>query len=101
MGGSSYGEIQVPQKPLSLNWKMIAFSIITMFSLNNIVLADSALNEILSSGTLKAGTTGDFNPFSTRDPATNTFKGYDIDIMSELAKDMGVEIEFVPVEIEF
>tara|TARA_B100001173_G_C15908459_1_gene513053 strand:- start:35 stop:808 length:774 start_codon:yes stop_codon:yes gene_type:complete len=78
--------------------KIIAFSIITMFSLNNFVMAESALNEILSTGTLKAGTTGDFNPFSTRDPATNKYKGYDIDIMSELAKDMGVEIEFVPTD---
>ena len=61
-------------------------------------MAESALNEILSTGTLKAGTTGDFNPFSTRDPATNKYKGYDIDIMSELAKDIGVEIEFVPTD---
>ena len=66
--------------------------------MSNITLADSVLNEILSSGKLKAGTTGDFNPFSVRDTATNKYKGYDIDIMSELAKDMGVEIEFVPTD---
>ena len=60
--------------------------------------AESALNQILSSGKLKAGTTGDFNPFTVRDPATNKYKGYDIDIMSELAKDLGVEIEFVPTD---
>ncbi len=36
--------------------------------------ANSVLNEILSSGKLKAGTTGDFNPFSTRDPATNKYQ---------------------------
>ena len=78
--------------------KILAFSIITLLSFNNFAAAESALNEILSSGKLKAGTTGDFNPFSTRDPATNTDKGYDIDIMTELAKDMGVEIEFVPTD---
>ena len=78
--------------------KVLAFSMITMLSLNSIVLADSALNEILSSGKLKAGTTGDFNPFSIRDAATNKYKGYDIDIMTELANDMGVEIEFVPTD---
>ena len=33
-----------------------------------------------------------------RDTATNKYKGYDIDIMSELAKDMGVDIEFVPTD---
>ena len=78
--------------------KLFTATFIAFFSLSNITLADSVLNEILSSGKLKAGTTGDFNPFSVRDTATNKYKGYDIDIMSELAKDMGVEIEFVPTD---
>ena len=78
--------------------KLFTATFIAIFSLSNITLADSVLNEILSSGKLKAGTTGDFNPFSVRDTATNKYKGYDIDIMSELAKDMGVEIEFVPTD---
>ncbi len=60
--------------------------------------AQSALNDILSSGTLKVGTTGDWNPMSVRDPATNSYKGYDIDIMTELAKDLGVELELVPTD---
>lgn len=58
----------------------------------------SALNEILDSGTLKVGTTGDWNPMSLRDPATNGYKGFDIDIMNELAKDLGVKLEFVPTD---
>ena len=78
--------------------KIITISFLAIFGLNNGASAQSALNEILSSGTLKAGTTGDFNPFSVRDPATNKYKGYDIDIMTELANDMGVEIEFVPTD---
>jgi cyclohexadienyl dehydratase len=78
--------------------KILAFSAFALLSVNSIALSASALNEILSSGKLKAGTTGDFNPFSTRDPATNKYKGYDIDIMTELAKDLGVEIEFVPTD---
>lgn len=61
-------------------------------------IAQSALNEILDSGTLKVGTTGDWNPMSVRDPATNSYKGYDIDVMNELAKDLGVEVEFVPTD---
>lgn len=60
--------------------------------------AQSALNQILDSGVLKVGTTGDWNPMSVRDPATNSYKGFDIDVMSELAKDMGVEVEFVPTD---
>jgi len=60
--------------------------------------AESALDEILSSGTLKVGTTGDWNPMTVRDPATNSYKGFDIDVMTELAKDLGVELEFVPTD---
>jgi cyclohexadienyl dehydratase len=60
--------------------------------------AQSALNQILDGGVLKVGTTGDWNPMTVKDPATNTYKGYDIDIMTELAKDMGVEVEFVPTD---
>ncbi|SFR40414.1 transporter substrate-binding domain-containing protein [Litoreibacter janthinus] len=61
-------------------------------------VAQSALNEILDGGVMKVGTTGDWNPMSVRDPATNSYKGYDIDIMTELAKDLGVEVEFVPTD---
>ncbi|MGB0866797.1 MAG: transporter substrate-binding domain-containing protein, partial [Granulosicoccaceae bacterium] len=58
----------------------------------------SRLNEILDSGTLKVGTTGDWNPMSIKDPRTNSYKGFDIDLMTELAKDLGVELEFVPTD---
>ncbi len=60
--------------------------------------AQSALNEILSGGVLKVGTTGDWNPMSVRDPATNSYKGFDVDVMTELAKDLEVELEFVPTD---
>ena len=61
-------------------------------------LAQSALNDILDNGVLKVGTTGDWNPMTLRDPATNSYKGFDIDVMTELAKDLGVEVEFVPTD---
>lgn len=60
--------------------------------------AQSALNEILDTGVLKFGTTGDWNPMSVRDPATNSFVGFDIDMAKELAADLGVEVEFVPTD---
>ncbi|MDK3074898.1 transporter substrate-binding domain-containing protein [Sedimentitalea sp. JM2-8] len=60
--------------------------------------AQSALNEILDDGVLKVGTTGDWNPMSLRDPATNSYKGFDIDVMTELANDLGVTVEFVPAD---
>ena len=64
------------------------------FSLN----AESKLSQILSSGELKVGTTGDWDPMTMKDPATNKYKGFDIDVMNELAKDMGVKVTFVPTE---
>ena len=60
--------------------------------------AESNLDKILSSGVLKVGTTGDWDPMTMKDPATNKYKGFDIDVMNELAKDMGVKVEFVPAE---
>ena len=60
--------------------------------------ADSVLIDILSSGKLKVGTTGDWDPMTMKDPATNTYKGYDIDVVTELAKDLEVELEFVPTD---
>ena len=64
------------------------------FSVN----AESKLNQILASGELKVGTTGDWDPMTMKDPATNKYKGFDIDVMNQLAKDMGVKITFVPTE---
>jgi cyclohexadienyl dehydratase len=58
----------------------------------------SHLNQILERGTLRVGTTGDFNPMSIRDPASNSFKGYEIDAAEQLAKDLGVKLEVVPTD---
>ena len=60
--------------------------------------ADSALNKILDSGTLRVGTTGDFNPMSFKDPGSDEYKGHQIDAAKQLAADLGVEVEFVPTE---
>jgi cyclohexadienyl dehydratase len=70
----------------------------TIFLANTSAMAQSALNDILSNGVLKVGTTGDWNPMSVKDPASNSYKGYDIDIMTELAKDLGVRLEMVPTD---
>ena len=58
----------------------------------------SRLAQILERGTLRVGTTGDFNPMSIKDTATNTYTGFDIEAMNQLAADMGVKIEYVPAE---
>ncbi|WP_200798524.1 transporter substrate-binding domain-containing protein [Pseudovibrio sp. Tun.PSC04-5.I4] len=68
------------------------------FLFSGSAFAQSALHEILDSGELKVGTTGDWNPMSVRDPASNGYKGYDIDIMNELANDLGVKLVFIPTD---
>ena len=60
--------------------------------------AQSALQEIIDGGVLKVGTTGDWNPMTMKDTANDTYTGYDIDVMAELAKDLGVEVEFVATD---
>lgn len=60
--------------------------------------AQSALNDILNNGVLKVGTTGDWNPMTMKDITNNTYTGYDIDVMTALAADLGVEVEFVPTD---
>ena len=76
--------------------KLIYLAIFALLPFN--LNAESNLDKILSSGVLKVGTTGDWDPMTIKDPATNKYKGFDIDVMNELAKDMGVKIEFVPAE---
>ena len=60
--------------------------------------AQSALQDILNNGVLKVGTTGDWNPMTMKDAATDSYTGYDIDVMTALAADLGVEVEFVPTD---
>ena len=71
-------------------------------SLNHVVSAQSVpasrLDIILKEGVLKVGSTGDYNPMSFRDPNTKELSGHQIDAARELAKDMGVKVEFVATD---
>src|SRR6516165_8880147 len=58
----------------------------------------SHLNRILDTGTMRVGTTGDFPPITSRDPETKNYVGYDIDAAAELAKDLGVKLQFVQAD---
>ena len=60
--------------------------------------AESRLQKVLKSGELRVGTTGDWDPMSMKDPATNTYTGYDIDVMKALAKDLGVKLQLVATD---
>ena len=75
----------------------IIFILFFAVFLNN-ANADSILQKVLNNNELRVGTTGDWDPMSMKDPATNKYKGFDIDVMNELAKDMGVKVKFVPTD---
>ena len=53
------------------------------------------LDQIVHRGVLRIGTTGDYKPFTFRDPSTGKFEGFDIDQGESLARAMGVTAEFV------
>ena len=76
--------------------KIIA--LISLLIFTTVANADSRLQTIQKNGELRVGTTGDWDPMSMKDPATNKYKGFDIDVMNELAKDMGVKVKFVPTD---
>ena len=71
---------------------------ITLISIAICARAEGVLQDVLSNGVLKVGTTGDWNPMTMKDPATNGYAGYDIDVMNELAKDLDVKLEFIPTD---
>ena len=73
-------------------------ALITLLIMTTAANAESKLQTIKKNGELRVGTTGDWDPMSMKDPATNKYKGFDIDVMRELAKDMGVKVKFVPAE---
>jgi cyclohexadienyl dehydratase len=53
------------------------------------------LNRIRAAGVLRVGTTGDYTPFSLKQP-DGSYQGADIDMAHDLAGRLGVGIEFIP-----
>jgi cyclohexadienyl dehydratase len=54
------------------------------------------VEEIRSRGVLRVGTTGDYKPMSFLDPETGTYWGFDTELAEDLARSLGVEVEYVP-----
>lgn len=58
--------------------------------------ADDSLQAVLERGVLKVGATGDYRPMSFRDPATGKYEGFDAALAEDLARGLGVKLEYVP-----
>jgi len=56
---------------------------------------DSRLDQVLDTGVLRVGTTGDYPPFTYRASGEGPFEGLDIDLARDLAGALGVEVVFV------
>lgn len=59
--------------------------------------ATSTVDKIKSEGKLVIGTSPDYPPFETLDDQMNVI-GFDIDVMNEVAKDLGVDLEIVQMD---
>jgi len=66
-----------------------------LFALTAQAQQPSRLEAILKRGALRIGMTGDYAPFSVFDPATSTFRGFDVDMAESIGKALGVKIEYV------
>jgi len=56
---------------------------------------DHRLQQLLETGVLRVGTTGDYAPFSFRSSSESEFAGIDIDLARDLAQSLKVEVRFI------
>jgi polar amino acid transport system substrate-binding protein len=59
--------------------------------------ADSQLNKVIKSGTLRVAVLPDFPPWSVQKP-DGTFEGYEVDIAKQVAESLGVKLELVSTD---
>lgn len=59
---------------------------------------EDALARVQDRGTLIVGTAPFYAPFESTNEQTKEIEGFDVDLMTEIASRMGVEVEFMPSE---
>jgi len=75
--------------------RIVAFLLLSLAVLAH-AQTPSRLDDILTRGVLRVGTTGDYKPFSYRPGKDADFIGLDIELAGELARTMGVKLQLVP-----
>ena len=80
--------------PVSMknDWKTIYGDGVKYISAEN---TDDTLAKIKERGVLKVGTAGDYQPMSYLDPNTEQYVGFDAELAEDLAKEIGVDVEYV------
>ncbi|WP_341360914.1 amino acid ABC transporter substrate-binding protein [Georgenia sp. M64] len=61
---------------------------------------EDALAQIQESGVLRVGTEGTYSPFTFHDPQTNELTGYDVEVVTAVAEQLGVEAEFSETQFD-
>jgi L-cystine transport system substrate-binding protein len=59
--------------------------------------AESAAAPAAEADVLRVGTEGTYSPFSFHDPESNELTGYDVDVITAVADELGMEVEFSEV----
>ncbi len=70
-------------------------SIATLLASITMPVAAADLSHVQAAGVLRVGTTGDYKPFAYRE-TDGSYRGADIDMARQLARELGVRVEFVP-----
>jgi len=54
------------------------------------------LQQVKERGSVRVCTTGDYRPFTYKDPRTGAYSGIDVTMAQDLAARLGVKVEWVP-----
>jgi cyclohexadienyl dehydratase len=76
--------------------RCVAICLLSLLAVPATAQSPVGLDAILARGVLRVGLTGDYKPFSFRDPATGAVSGLDVDMAQSLADGMGVRLDIVP-----
>jgi cyclohexadienyl dehydratase len=76
--------------------RRVALCALLSLAMTGRLRAAPGLDAILAAGVLRVGLTGDYKPFSFRDPQSGAYSGIDVDMAQALAAALGVKLEIVP-----
>ena len=76
--------------------KIITGMLLALLAAGCISSEKDSLQTVRERGVLLVGSTGDYRPMSFRDPATGKYCGFDAALAEDLARELGVKLQYVP-----
>lgn len=83
-----------------MNWKFATLAALVASTAAAMPAKADQLADILSAKKLRCATFADVPPFAAPDPKTREMVGFDVDLCSAIAKELGVTAEVKPVSVE-